>query len=221
MSAEDRQMIQARTDNTTTLPTVAMRRFNRWLKLGLDYILTVPTLILITPLLLVIAALIKLDSPGPMLYRRRVVGRNGREFDAFKFRTMYLDGNDKLIANHDQWMEVLNGDIDGDPRLTRVGRFLRRYGLDELPRLLNILNRTMSLVGPRMMTRAELLKFGHRIDGYCNVLPGMTGLWQVNGHSRRIDDRVELESRYIRNWSILLDMQILVQSVVVAFAVQS
>jgi lipopolysaccharide/colanic/teichoic acid biosynthesis glycosyltransferase len=198
-----------------------MRRLNRVLKFVLDYALTLPTLVLITPLLLVIAALIKLDSPGPVLYRRRVVGRNGREFDAYKFRTMYLDGADRLIADRDAWMEVLQGDIDNDPRLTRVGRFLRRYGLDELPRLFNVLNRTMSLVGPRMMTRAELLKFGHRISGYTNVLPGMTGLWQVSGHSRRIDDRVELESRYIRNWSILLDVQILFQSVVVAFAVHA
>ncbi len=190
---------------------------NRWLKLGLDYALTLPTLILIAPLLLVIAVLLRLDSPGPVLYRRRVVGRHGREFDAFKFRTMYVDGNDRLIADRESWMEVLQGCIDNDPRLTRVGRFLRRYGLDELPRLFNVLNRTMSLVGPRMMTRPELLKFGHRVNGYTSVLPGMTGLWQVNGHSRVIDDRVELESRYIRNWSILLDVQILIQSVIVAF----
>ncbi len=213
-------MIQARTSTNASV-TVAMRRMNRVLKLGLDYALTIPTLLLITPLLLVIAALIKLDSPGPVIYRRRVVGRNGREFDAYKFRTMYIDGEDRLIANREQWMEVLNGSVDNDPRLTRVGRFLRRYGLDELPRLFNVLNRTMSLVGPRMMTRAELLKFGHRIDGYCSVLPGMTGLWQVSGHSRRLDDRVELETRYIRNWSILTDVQILVQSVAVAFAVHA
>lgn len=194
---------------------------NRWLKLGLDYALTFPTLLLIAPLLMVIAALIKLDSPGPVFYRRRVVGRHGREFDAFKFRTMYIDGNDRLIADRESWMEVLQGCIDNDPRLTRVGRFLRRYGLDELPRLFNVLNRTMSLVGPRMMTRPELLKFGHRVNGYTSVLPGMTGLWQVSGHSRAVDDRVELESRYIRNWSILLDVQILIQSVVVAFTVHA
>ena len=211
-------MIQAPATNKldSFSPTLA-RRMNRLAKLGLDYALTLPTLILISPLLLLFAVLIRLDSPGPVLYRRRVVGRNGREFDAYKFRTMHVDGNDRLIANRDQWMEVLQGDIDSDPRLTRVGRFLRRYGLDELPRLLNVLNRTMSLVGPRMMTRTELLRFGHRINGYTSVLPGMTGLWQVSGHSRRIDDRIELETRYVREWSMLLDMQILAKSVVVAF----
>lgn len=209
------------TNTVNTLPTLNMGWMNRWLKLGLDYALTIPTLLLIAPLLLVIAALIKLDSPGPVLYRRRVVGRRGREFDAFKFRTMYVDGNDRLIADRESWMEVLQGCIDNDPRLTRVGRFLRRYGLDELPRLFNVLNRTMSLVGPRMMTRPELLKFGHRVHGYTSVLPGMTGLWQVSGHSRAIDDRVELEARYIRDWSILLDVQILIRSVVVAFAAQA
>ena len=213
-------MIQApATNKLDTLSAITTRRINRWLKLGLDYALTLPTLILISPLLLLFAALIRLDSPGPVLYRRRVVGRNGREFDAYKFRTMHVDGNDRLIANRDQWMEVLQGDIDSDPRLTRVGRFLRRYGLDELPRLLNVLNRTMSLVGPRMMTRAELLKFGHRIDGYCNVRPGLTGLWQVSGHSRRVEERVELEARYIRDWSLGMDVQILIHSVVVAFTV--
>lgn len=204
--------------NVTALPAVNARRVNRWLKSGLDYALTLPTLFLIAPLLLVISLLIKLDSPGPVLYRRRVVGRNGREFDAYKFRTMYINGDDRLIADRDLWMEVLNGSIDHDPRLTRTGRFLRRYGLDELPRLFNVLNRTMSLVGPRMMTRAELLRFGHRINGYTSVLPGMTGLWQVSGHSRRIDDRIELEARYVRDWSILLDVQILIQSVAVAFS---
>ena len=211
-------MIQAPATNKLDSFSPAMaRRMNRLAKLGLDYVLILPTLILIAPLLLVFAVLIRLDSPGPIIYRRRVVGRNGREFDAYKFRTMYIDGNDRLIANRSQWMEVLQGDIDSDPRLTRTGRFLRRYGLDELPRLFNVMNRTMSLVGPRMMTRAELLKFGHRIDGYCRVQPGLTGLWQVSGHSRRVDDRIELESRYVRDWSISLDLHILVQSVFVAF----
>jgi len=211
-------MIQAPATNKLDSFSPAMaRRMNRLAKLGLDYVLILPTLILIAPLLLVFAVLIRLDSPGPIIYRRRVVGRNGREFDAYKFRTMYIDGNDRLIANRSQWMEVLQGDIDSDPRLTRTGRFLRRYGLDELPRLFNVMNRTMSLVGPRMMTRAELLRFGHRIDGYCSVQPGLTGLWQVSGHSRRVDDRIELESRYVRDWSISLDLHILVQSVFVAF----
>ncbi len=214
-------MIQAPVKNNAHTFTIASRRLNRWLKFGLDYALTLPTLLLIAPLLLIIAALIKLDSPGPVLYRRRVVGRHGVEFDAFKFRTMFVNGNDKLLSHRDQWMEVMHGDIDNDPRLTRVGCALRRYGLDELPRLFNILNRTMSLVGPRMMTRAEMLRFGHRIEGYCNVLPGMTGLWQVNGHSHRVEDRIELESNYIRNWSIAVDIHILFESVLVAFAPQS
>ncbi len=211
-------MFQAPTNNNiNSIPAVNISRMNRRLKLALDYALTIPTLLLITPLLLVISLLIKLESPGPVLYRRRVVGRNGREFDAYKFRTMYVDSDDKLIADREVWMEVLHGDLDHDPRLTRTGRLLRRYGLDELPRLLNVLNRTMSLVGPRMMTLTELLRFGHRINGYTSVLPGMTGLWQVSGHSRRIDDRIELETRYVREWSMLLDMQILAKSVVVAF----
>jgi len=195
-----------------------MRRLERWLKLALDYALTVPALLLIAPLLMVIAILIKAESPGPALYRVRVVGRHGREFNAFKFRTMFIDNNARLMADRRQWMEVMNGNIDNDPRLTRVGRFLRRFGLDELPRLFNVLNRTMSLVGPRMMTRTEMFKYGHRIQGYTDVLPGMTGPWQVSGHNPRANERVELETRYIRDWSFMLDVQILFRSVLVAFA---
>lgn len=213
-------MIQAPSSKQTSLLSAgAWRRLNRWLKLALDYALTIPTLILIAPLLSALAVAIKLDSPGPVIYRRRVVGQNGREFDAFKFRTMYVDGDERLIGHRDQWMEVLRGGLDNDPRLTRVGRFLRRYGLDELPRLFNVLNRTMSLVGPRMMTRTELLQFGHRINGYSSVLPGMTGPWQVLGYGRRLEDRITLETEYIRNWSVLTDVKLLLQSVVVAFAV--
>lgn len=194
------------------------RRMNRWLKTGVDYTLTIPTLILISPLLLLIALLIKLDSRGPVIYRHRVLGRNGREFDAFKFRTMYVDAEERMLKNRRQWVAFMqNSDLDNDPRLTRIGRLLRRYGLDELPRLFNVLERNMSLVGPRMMTRAEMLKFGHQIEGYTNVLPGMTGLWQVSGHPT-IDERIRLEREYIQHWSIGLDIQILFQSVVVAFA---
>jgi len=212
-------MIRVSVNNTAnTIAPVNMRRLDHGLKLALDYILVVPTLALIAPLLIIISLLIKAESPGPALYRVRVVGRHGREFNAFKFRTMYVNGNARLTANRDQWMEALSGRIDDDPRLTRVGRFLRRYGLDELPRLFNVLNRTMSLVGPRMMTRNELFRFGHRIQGYTEVLPGMTGLWQVSGHSRHLNERVELETRYIRDRSLVMDMKILFRSVVVAFA---
>lgn len=217
-------MIQAPATKTLTpeerawTRRAASRRVNRWLKSGLDYALTIPTLFLISPLLLVIAILIKLESRGPVLYRHRVLGFKGREFDAFKFRTMHVDAEERLLANRQQWLALLqNRDIDNDPRLTRVGRFLRRYGLDELPRLFNVLKRQMSLVGPRMLTRAEMLKFGHQIEGYTSVLPGMTGLWQVSGHPT-IAERVRLEKEYIQRWSVWLDFHILLQSVVVAFA---
>jgi lipopolysaccharide/colanic/teichoic acid biosynthesis glycosyltransferase len=193
---------------------------NRWLKTGLDYALTILTLFFISPFLLVIASLIKLESDGPVLYRHRVVGLNGREFDAYKFRTIYVDTQERLLANRQQWIALLqnrdNYDLNNDPRLTRIGRVLRRYGLDELPRLFNVLERNMSLVGPRVLTRSEMLKFGYQIKGYTSVLPGITGLWQVGGHPT-LDERIRLESEYIQHWSVGLDFQILLQSVVVAF----
>lgn len=207
---------------TRFIPRITSRRLNKALKLGLDYALTIPTLLLIGPLMILIALLIKLDSPGPVIYRRRAVGLNGREFYAYKFRTMYVDGNLRLMQNREQWLTILReGTVQDDPRLTRVGRFLHRYGLEELPRLFNVLERSMSLVGPRMISRAEMMKFGHRIEGYTSVLPGLTGMWQVRGHSPDVEDRIRLESEYIRDWSVLLDLQILLQSVVVAFTTQA
>jgi lipopolysaccharide/colanic/teichoic acid biosynthesis glycosyltransferase len=223
MMKRTNRMIQAPATNPITpkeriwaRPTT--RRVNRWLKASLDYALTIPTLFLISPLLLAIALLIKLESRGPILYRHTVLGRNGREFQAYKFRTMYVNADERLLANRKQWVALLrNSNVEDDPRLTPIGRFLRQYGLDELPRLFNVLERNMSLVGPRMLTRAEMLKFGHQIEGYTNVLPGMTGLWQVSGHPT-LDERVRLETEYIQHWSVLLDFQILLQSVIVAFA---
>lgn len=219
-------MIQAPFNSTVerkaALPRMTSRRLNRWLKYALDFALVVPAVILISPLLLLITLLIKLDSPGPVIYRRRVVGLGGREFFAYKFRTMYVDNNARLMRNRDEWMEVLRGgNIDSDPRLTPVGRFLRRTGLDELPRLFNVLDRSMSLVGPRMMTRVELLKFGYRVQDYAAVRPGLTGLWQVQGRRHDLENRARLESEYIANWSVLLDIKILLQTVFVAFTLHS
>lgn len=209
-------------EKNSTLPRLTARRLNRWLKFGLDYLLVLPTIVLISPLLLAIAFMIKLESPGPVIYRRPVIGRHGREFHAYKFRTMYVDGNARIMQNREMWMEVLNSaNIDNDPRITRVGRLLRRLGLDELPRLFNVLEHTMSLVGPRMLTRAEMFKYGYRIEGYTNVLPGLTGAWQVSGGARDLEQRVEMEASYIRNWSIVTDLRILLQTVVVAFVVQA
>ncbi len=168
-------------------------------------------LILALPLL-ALALLIKLDSPGPALYRRRVVGQHNRPFDAFKLRTMYIDGDSRLtVAQRRELAE--HGKLVDDPRVTAIGRFLRRLSLDELPQLINVLRGEMSLIGPRMLTEPELEKFGRWRYNLRTVKPGLTGLWQISGRSDlSYEDRVRLDMFYIRNYSIWLDLRILIQT---------
>jgi exopolysaccharide biosynthesis polyprenyl glycosylphosphotransferase len=177
----------------------------------LDYGLTIPALIVLAPVLLAIALLVKLDSPGPAIYRRRVVGTGEREFDAFKFRTMRVDG-DTQLAQHPELEEELKrtGKLKNDPRITRLGRFLRTTSLDELPQLFNVLLGQMSLVGPRMISPPELDQFGRWRHNLLTVKPGITGLWQVSGRSDlSYEDRVRLDMHYIRNYTIWLDLRLL------------
>jgi exopolysaccharide biosynthesis polyprenyl glycosylphosphotransferase len=179
----------------------------------LDYIIALIALIALLPFFLVIGVLIKLDSPGPVFYRRRVVGQGRREFDAFKLRTMRVDGDALLTPEQcDELREA--GKLKDDPRVTRTGAFLRRYSLDELPQLFNVLLGQMSLIGPRMITMLELAKFGKWQHNLATVKPGLTGLWQVSGRSDlSYEERVRLDMRYIRNHSIWLDLQILFQTI--------
>jgi len=185
------------------------------LKAVLDYAVTVPGLILLSPLWLALALAVKLDSAGPVLYRRRVLGVGGRPFDAFKFRTMYVDG-DAILAAHPELQAQLreNHKIKDDPRVTRVGRFLRKYSLDEFPQLINVLLRQMSLVGPRMISPPELDKYGKWGMNLLTVPPGITGLWQVSGRADvSYEERVRLDMYYIRNYTIWLDLQILLRTI--------
>jgi exopolysaccharide biosynthesis polyprenyl glycosylphosphotransferase len=185
------------------------------LKLGLDYAFTLPGLILISPVLLVVALLVKLDSPGPVIHRRRVMGVNGRQFDAYKFRTMYVNGDEILDSLPKLKSELArNFKLKNDPRVTRIGNFLRKTSIDELPQLFNVMKREMSLVGPRIITPAEVEKYNKWDINLLTVRPGITGLWQVSGRSDvSYEERVRLDMHYIRNWSIWFDLQILFQTI--------
>ncbi|MGH7462997.1 MAG: exopolysaccharide biosynthesis polyprenyl glycosylphosphotransferase, partial [Longimicrobiales bacterium] len=184
------------------------------LKFFLDYAISITSLILLSPLLLLITLVIRLDSRGPVLYRRRVMGVNGRQFDAYKFRTMHVNGDAILAARPDLQAELTrNHKIKHDPRITRVGRILRRTSLDELPQLFNVLKRQMSLVGPRMISPDEMEKYSQWGINLLTVKPGITGLWQVSGRSEiSYEERVQLDMYYIRNWSLWLDLQLLLQT---------
>jgi exopolysaccharide biosynthesis polyprenyl glycosylphosphotransferase len=185
------------------------------LKLALDFAITIPGLILILPVLLLIAIAVKLDSPGPVLHRRRVMGLYGRQFDAYKFRTMHVNGDELLRAHPALQAELAQQHkLKNDPRVTRLGQILRQLSLDELPQLLNVLKREMSLVGPRMISPPEMKMYGQWGMNLLTVPPGITGLWQVSGRSDvSYAERVRLDMYYIRNWTIWLDLQLLLQTI--------
>jgi exopolysaccharide biosynthesis polyprenyl glycosylphosphotransferase len=172
-------------------------------------------LLLLSPLLLAVVLLVRLDSPGPAIYRRRVVGVDNRSFDAFKFRTMKVAGDSLLTPAQRRELED-SGKLKEDPRVTPLGRLLRRTSIDELPQLLNVLRGQMSLVGPRMITVDELRHFGRWRHNLVTVRPGMTGLWQISGRSNLgYEERVRLDMHYIRNYSIWLDLYIIFRTVTV------
>jgi len=184
-------------------------------KRGFDLIVSGAVVVVGFPLWALIALAIKLDSRGPVLYRDRRVGLNEREFGMLKFRTMYADAAERqpqLEAENEASGPLFK--IREDPRVTRVGRLLRRFSLDEIPQVLNVLRGDMSLVGPRPLPVRDF----HRLEDWHRkrylVLPGMTGLWQVSGRSNlSFDDLVRLDFYYLENWSVWLDVSILARTI--------
>jgi exopolysaccharide biosynthesis polyprenyl glycosylphosphotransferase len=187
------------------------------LKSAADYLISTTTLIALAPLLLLIGLLVKLDSPGPVLYRRRVLGRGGKPFDAFKFRTMTVNAERRRTQDLITFPERRNPlNQQRDARITRFGRLLRRASLDELPQLINVLRGEMSLVGPRMIAPDEASLYGKWQLNLVTVKPGITGPWQVRGRSDlAYEERVRLSMHYIRNYSVWLDLEILLRTVLV------
>jgi lipopolysaccharide/colanic/teichoic acid biosynthesis glycosyltransferase len=176
----------------------------------LDFLLTALTLPVWLPLLGFLGLLVKLEDGGPIIHRRRVLGQEG-PFDAFKLRTMRVDA-DRWLEQHPELMEEFrkNFKLKEDPRVTKVGKFLRKYSLDELPQFLNVLRGQMSLVGPRMVSLPELEKYGDYQALLLTVKPGMTGYWQVSGRQEvSYEERVKMDVFYIQNWSLWFDCKIL------------
>jgi exopolysaccharide biosynthesis polyprenyl glycosylphosphotransferase len=183
----------------------------RVLKRGLDVVLSAAALMVLLPVLAVIALAVRADSPGPVLFRQVRVGLHGRPFTIYKVRTMVVDAEHRLAEV--QSRNEADGPLfklSDDPRVTRVGRLLRRTSLDELPQLVNVLTGSMSLVGPRPHLPAEVERFGVELARRVLVKPGLTGLWQVSGRSDLSwEDSVQLDLRYIENWTLALDLYIL------------
>lgn len=165
------------------------------------------------PLIAVLGLLVKAHDSGPVFYRRRVVGPKGY-FDAFKLRTMRVDADEILRADPALRREFEpNFKLKGDPRVTRLGGLLRRTSLDELPQLWNVLKGEMSLVGPRMISPAELARYGEAAWIFNQVKPGLTGYWQIYGRQEvPYKQRVEMDLYYVQNWSLAMDLIILIKT---------
>ncbi len=187
-----------------------------WIKRLFDFCFSLFLIILFTPIYLFIALLIKLDSPGPIFFRQKRLGLHGKQFLIWKFRTM-VPNAEKVMAELEAKNEMKDGvffKMKDDPRVTNIGKFLRRYSLDELPQLFNVLVGEMSLIGPRPLPMRDVEKFQTKHFIRQEVLPGITGLWQVSGRSNidNFEDVIKLDMKYIENWSILFDFRILLQT---------
>ena len=195
--------------------TVAISKGALLVKRLIDVTVAAVGLVLCAPLFLLIALAIRLDSPGPIIFRQTRVGLRGRHFEMYKFRSMHVGAEEQQDMLAD--MNEADGPIfkiRDDPRLTRVGRVLRRLSMDELPQLVNVLRGEMSLVGPRPPIPAEVEKYQEWHKKRLEAPPGMTGLWQVSGRSRlSFDEMVLLDIYYIENWSLWLDFKILMRTI--------
>jgi exopolysaccharide biosynthesis polyprenyl glycosylphosphotransferase len=185
-----------------------------------DTILSAFALVLFSPILLLIAIAVKLDSPGPVFYFSERIGKKGRVFRCIKFRTMVLDADKRLAEmKHLNEREDILFKISDDPRITKLGRTLRKYSLDELPQFFNVLRGDMSIVGPRPPIGSEVREYKLSHLRRLDVTPGITGLWQVQARQDpSFDSYISLDVTYIENWSIWLDFQIILRTIGVVFA---
>jgi lipopolysaccharide/colanic/teichoic acid biosynthesis glycosyltransferase len=194
--------------------------FDYLVKRSFDFLGSLVLIVALSPLLIAIALAVLISSRGPVFYRSIRPGIGGEPFACFKFRTMRSDA-DQLQADLESYNEATGAlfKIRLDPRMTRVGRFLRRYSLDELPQLFNVVQGRMSLVGPRPLPQRDFDQLEEWHKKRYLVLPGLTGLWQVSGRSELdFDDLVRLDFLYLERWSVFLDLSILVKTVPAVFS---
>ena len=204
----------------SSLPAVEIirnqSRSGRTLKRIGDIVFSLIVLTLGSPIFILIGILVKLSSPGSVFYIQKRIGRNYREFGCIKFRTMYKDADDllpNLLEKYPLMRKEFENDfkLRQDPRITKLGRFLRRSSLDELPQFFNVLKGEMSVVGPRPIVRNEIIKYSLFMEEVISVRPGLTGLWQVSGRNNlSYKKRVELDLFYARNRNFLLDLEIII-----------
>ena len=193
----------------------------RLIKRMFDFILSLIGIAIMSPLFLIISIMIKCDTKGPVFFKQRRIGLNGKPLYIYKFRTMVTNA-EELIASFTpeqkkEWEESYK--LKDDPRITRVGKILRKTSLDELPQLINIIKGEMSIIGPRPVVEEELSWYGNDVDLVLSVKPGLTGWWAVNGRSEvPYPKRCDLELYYVKNASLALDVRILLGTLKVVFS---
>jgi lipopolysaccharide/colanic/teichoic acid biosynthesis glycosyltransferase len=216
---EQVRQISARVDWEAALPQHAYTlgwRAQYVLKRLLDIVLSATALIVLSPLLVVVALLVKFTSPGPIFYEWRVLGYRGRAFVGYKFRSMVVDADAlklQYLGRNEMMGPVFK--LRDDPRITGFGRWMRKYSVDELPQLWSVLKGDMSLVGPRPPSAGEFVQFEKWQHAKLSVTPGITCLWQVSGRSEISDfaDWAKLDLEYIRTWNLWLDIRILLRTI--------
>lgn len=216
--AKRRAEMHAVTEPWQTPPWFRYKGVRLWAKLAFDRVVAAGGIVVAAPLFALLTVLVRLSGPGPVLFRQWRIGRHGVPFQVLKFRTMCADSEERLRADPLLWQRYVDNDfklaLDEDPRVTRIGRFLRRSSLDELPQLMNVLRGEMSMVGPRPVVFDELELYGPWRDAYLAVVPGITGRWQVEGRNDiRFPERAELDATYVNEWSFRYDVKIFLKTV--------
>ncbi|WP_243205944.1 sugar transferase [[Eubacterium] hominis] len=201
---------------TKTKENIKSRYGYFFIKRIFDFISALSLFIIISPIFLIIAIAIKVDSKGPVFFKHMRVGKNRKPLPTYKFRTMVTNAEEllKTLTPEQKKEYEENFKLENDPRITKIGKILRKTSLDELPQLLNIIIGNMSVVGPRPVVQKELEKFGDQVDKLLSVTPGLTGYWQANGRSNTTyEERVAMELYYVDHCSIWLDIKIIFQTI--------
>lgn len=189
----------------------------RTIKKITDKVLSVLGLIVLSPVFLILAIIIKLDSKGPVFFKHRRIGKNGKEIYIYKFRTMHPNAEDMIKNFNEEQMKEFRESykLQDDPRITKIGDILRKTSLDELPQIWNILKGDLSIIGPRPVIEEELKKYGENKEKFLSVTPGLTGYWQANGRSSTTyEERMEMELYYIDNCSLMMDIKIFFKTII-------
>ena len=200
-----------------TYHTVSMNNWESIVKRTFDIVFSLIGIIITSPIMIITAIAIKIDSPGPAIFKQVRIGKNGRHFKIWKFRSMYQDAEQRKedLMQQNEIQDGMMFKIKNDPRITRVGKFIRKMSIDELPQFFIVLSGSMSFVGSRPPTTDEIEKYKTNQWRRISIKPGITGMWQVNGRSniKNFDDVVRLDVEYIDNWTLGLDLKILLQTV--------